>query len=41
MGCSNDNSIEVEKDLIVNQNNDVNSSSSEEDIPDFEEDESM
>ena len=40
MGCSKDNSIEVEKDLIVNQNNDVNSSSSEEDIPDFEEDES-
>ena len=40
MGCSNDNSIEVEKDLIVNQNNDVNSSSSEEGIPDFEEDES-
>ena len=40
MGCSNDNSIEVEKDLIVNQNNDINSSSSEEDIPDFEEHES-
>ena len=40
MGCSNDNNIEVSKELNINPNNDANSSSSEEDIPDFEEDES-
>ena len=40
MGCSNDNSIEVSKELNINPNNELNSSSSEEDIPDFEEDES-
>jgi hypothetical protein len=40
MGCSNDYSIEVEKDPINPPYKDEDSSSSEEDIPDFEEYES-
>ena len=40
MGCSNDYSIEVEKDNIKPPYQDEDSSSSEEDIPDFEEYES-
>ena len=40
MGCSNDYSIEVEKDRNNHRNNDEDSSSSEEDVPDLEEYES-